>query len=105
MNSEGLGGFEPQPEDSVFSRLDCTLVPLGTGCSFLSTENGLGANGHVAGVVAVHDIVAQRALVGLEITGQGTLDLDIARCSAEIQVALRHVQAAAFKANVDDLDA
>ena len=54
----------------------------------------------VAGIVTVDDVVAKSALGHFEMPGQGALDLVVVRRWSDIQVGLRDIVAAAFKADV-----
>jgi hypothetical protein len=67
-----------------------------------STEHGLGPDGQVAGFVAVHGIVAQRALGDLKVSGQGALDLAVLGCRADIETIERDIEAAAVETDVQD---
>jgi hypothetical protein len=71
----------------------------------VSTKDGCGANGHVAGLKAVDDVVAQLRFRHVQVASQRTLDIGVARRGPDVQVALRNVQPAPVKANVDDLHA
>jgi hypothetical protein len=66
------------------------------------TEDRLGTDGHVAGIVPVDNVITQLGFRHFQVPGQGALDLVIARRRADIQVALRNIQAAALETNVDD---
>src|SRR5262249_16704762 len=74
-------GFEPTTTTSVRFVRSCHWVRVVS----LSTEHCLGADGHVAGVVPIDDIVAQPGFRRLQIVGQGALDVVVARCGSDIE--------------------
>src|SRR5262249_15254298 len=89
-------GVGIEPTSTTFTGFVCScrgvrVVPL-------LTEHRLRANGHVAGVVPVDDVVAQLGFRHLQVAGQGALDFVVVRRRADIQVRLRNVEAAAVKA-------
>jgi len=67
-----------------------------------STEDSLGPDGQIAGLVAIDGIVSQRALGDFEVPGQGALDLAIAGCRPDVQIAKWDVEAPAIEADVQD---
>src|SRR5258708_15876390 len=70
-------GVGIEPTSTTFTEFVCS-------CSWVRVvlvlaKNRLGADGHVAGVVPVDDVVAKFRLRHLQVSGEGALDFVVAR--------------------------